>query len=239
MKEDLSNLNCIYLDIETIPSEKEEFVFDKNNYTVPKTYASSEEKRTKWLDEQMEKKFEKHDEKFLKQSLDKLKAKVICVSIIYPVSDTESAHDVVVSDDEESLFKNIDTICSSIPRRGYRTVVTFNGNNFDLPILALRALKYKCGYLYDVVKMGKFDQRSLDLMTSFNFSDYRGMVSLDSLCKFFGLNGKYDGMSGADVYPAYLNGERDKIGEYCADDTYKLVQLHRILNQDLNKDTAI
>jgi hypothetical protein len=49
------------------------------------------------------------------------------------------------------------------------------------------------------------------------WAGFGGKIGLDRLAKALGVAGK-TGMSGADVWPAYKNGEHKKIAEYCADD---------------------
>ena len=53
--------------------------------------------------------------------------------------------------------------------------------------------------------------------------------SLDAICKVLGLKGK-DGFCGADVYPAWLNGEYQRIAEYCEDDVSLTREVYKRLN---------
>ena len=51
-----------------------------------------------------------------------------------------------------------------------------------------------------------------------NWEPYKAGEGLDVWSEFFGLDGKADGMSGADVYPLYLAGNFVAIESYCAQD---------------------
>ncbi len=53
--------------------------------------------------------------------------------------------------------------------------------------------------------------------TMVEWAGSRDRISLDRLCKVFGIEGKGD-ITGADVYPMYKEGRIDEISQYCAHD---------------------
>lgn len=125
-------------------------------------------------------------------------------------------------------------------------LVSFNGRNFDLPVIMLRAMKYNIpasAYFEQhniSVNKSKWDNyRSrysesfhIDLLDSLSsFGASRGM-KLDMLCKMLNLPGKFD-VSGDDVFKLYYEENNlKKINEYCQSDvlnTYWLFLKYKIL----------
>ena len=124
-------------------------------------------------------------------------------------------------------------------------LVSFNGRNFDLPAIMIRALKYNLNaesyFECDNAKHNKnkwenyrarysenFHIDLLDALSSFGAA--RG-IKLDVVCKMAGIVGKFD-TSGDDVYKLYYAGEFRKIDEYCQSDvlnTYWLYLKYQLL----------
>ncbi len=124
-------------------------------------------------------------------------------------------------------------------------LVSFNGRNFDLPAIMIRALKYNLNaesyFESDNAKHNKnkwenyrarysenFHIDLLDVINSFGAA--RG-IKLDVVCKMAGIVGKFD-TSGDDVYRLYFAGEHRKIDEYCQSDvlnTYWLYLKYQLL----------
>ncbi len=124
-------------------------------------------------------------------------------------------------------------------------LVSFNGRNFDLPAIMIRALKYNLNaesyFESDNAKHNKnkwenyrarysenFHIDLLDALSSFGAA--RG-IKLDVVCKMAGIVGKFD-TSGDDVYKLYFAGEFRKIDEYCQSDvlnTYWLYLKYQLL----------
>lgn len=124
-------------------------------------------------------------------------------------------------------------------------LVSFNGRNFDLPAIMIRALKYNLNaesyFECDNAKHNKnkwenyrarySENFHIDLLDAFSsFGAARG-IKLDVVCKMAGIVGKFD-MSGDDVYKLYFAGEFRKIDEYCQSDvlnTYWLYLKYQLL----------
>jgi hypothetical protein len=121
------------------------------------------------------------------------------------------------SDDEAGLIKNFSDWLASVPH----TLVTFNGRRFDVPVLALRALRHGLPQQFNTVAHRKrYDEENhLDLFAA--LTDYgsldRGGFSLDSLSQVIGLPGKGED-NGAAVAGLYAKGEHAKINGYCRQD---------------------
>lgn len=100
-------------------------------------------------------------------------------------------------------------------------VVTWNGRSFDLPVLALRALRagvdfgwyYRGnGFRYRFSEDGHLDLG--DMMSDFGAAR---MTSLDGAARLIGLPGKV-GVDGSQVESLYRAGEMDKLRRYCLSD---------------------
>lgn len=109
------------------------------------------------------------------------------------------------------------------------TLVSWNGSGFDLPVLHYRALRHGCvasrywemgdednSYRYNNY-LSRFHWRHVDLMDVVAGFQPRARASLDQVATLLGFPGKL-GMSGADVWPTYLDGKLQAIRDYCETD---------------------
>lgn len=111
-------------------------------------------------------------------------------------------------------------------------IVGFNSKSSDLPILRRRAMLQDVSVppaLYEALSRRYETKHHVDLMEVLgNRNLFSGKVeykSLDYYLKRFGIGAKYNGMSGADVYPLFKEGEYQRILEYCQDDVLKTAML--------------
>jgi len=128
-------------------------------------------------------------------------------------------------------------------------LVSFNGRNFDIPMLMVRAMKYNlsCPAFYEkenkMLNKSKWDNYRyrftdkfhVDLMDHISeFGAVRGL-KLDLLCTMMGIPGKFD-VSGDQVFSLYYDGEIEKIKEYCESDvlnTYWLYLKYELLKGNI------
>lgn len=119
--------------------------------------------------------------------------------------------------DEETIVR---TFWERLERfRG--TLVTFNGRNFDLPVLELHALKYGCPaprYFsgkarHRYIEEGHYDL--YDFVTNYGVQRLKGGFNL--LAKMIGLPGKM-GIDGSMVQPLWEEGRLPEIHRYCRSD---------------------
>jgi predicted PolB exonuclease-like 3'-5' exonuclease len=128
-------------------------------------------------------------------------------------------------------------------------LVSFNGRNFDIPMLMIRAMKYNlsCPAFYEkenkMLNKSKWDNYRyrftdkfhVDLMDHISeFGAIRGL-KLDLLCSMMGIPGKFD-VSGDQVFSLYYDGKIEKIKEYCESDvlnTYWLYLKYELLKGNL------
>jgi len=124
-------------------------------------------------------------------------------------------------------------------------LISFNGRNFDLPMLFIRALKYNLSlpaYFDNTNKWENYRSRysenfHIDLIEVLgSYGAVRGL-KLDVIAQMAGLPGKFD-VHGDEVYKLYFDGEIKKIEEYCESDvlnTYWLWLKYELLKGNLLK----
>jgi predicted PolB exonuclease-like 3'-5' exonuclease len=108
-------------------------------------------------------------------------------------------------------------------------LVSWNGSGFDLPVLNYRALKagVSAPRYWEVGQgdqsfrfnnyVNRFHWRHTDLMDVLSGFQGRGRASLSDCARLLGLPGKL-GMSGAQVWDAWLAGDLVGIRQYCETD---------------------
>ncbi len=121
-------------------------------------------------------------------------------------------------------------------------VVTWNGRGFDLPVLALRALRFGLdfrwyyrgeGYRYRFSEDGH-----LDLCDVFADHGAARMISLDGAARTIGLPGK-DGVDGSQVEGLFQGGQIEALRHYCLSDvaqTAFLFMRYRLVAGDLERE---
>ncbi len=152
--------------------------------------------------------------------------KVVAISVAVRWTREERESFVVKSLGHESSTEKelVAELFRAIEKRP--TLVSWNGNGFDLPVLQYRALLHSipCTPYWDT---GEFDRdfkfnnyqsryhrRHLDIMDILARYQPRCSASLDEIAKLIGFPGK-SGIGGAYVHDAYLNGQLQEIRDYC------------------------
>jgi len=211
----------VYLDIETIPSQKEGFrdtldIPIPGNIKKPETIA-------KWEAEEKPKLLE---EAYRKTSFDGAQGEIICIGFALDDDKTNVFWRTLIGDEYqiiEAFFESLTNNCIA-PK-----FVTFNGNSFDLPFIYHRAVILG-------IKPPKFFPRPLeikpwggptiDVMTM--WAGMKNRISQDKLAKALGFEGKGD-FDGSMVWDAVQAGEEQKVAEYCKDDVEDLRKIYKRL----------
>ena len=213
----------IYLDAETIPDgEMEDFEL----YKDPPKNIKDPEKIKRWEEEQKE-------EQYLKQSVDTNRAKILTIGAAAdekkPVCfvDTVNFNELVILTEFQEYLKNemTTTIVEGVsePRTIFNELcfVGHNIKKFDLQLLFVKAVKYKLyelGALVHPARLRYNNGKSYDIMEIWGGADTFNYVSLDTVAKTIGVQGKKDGMDGSQVYTKFKEGKIDEIIEYQKDD---------------------
>ena len=169
-------------------------------------------------------------ERFRAEQVAKTSSDFLPISFHVPVS---IAVGIVNAD---GVLVNVETLCEddyteeAIVRdfwerveRFNGTLVSFNGRNFDLPVLELHALKYGCrapryfnerfGHRYRYSEDGHYDL--YEFIGNHGVNRIRGGFNL--LCRLVGLRGKGD-IDGSMVQGLWEEGRLVEIHEYCRQD---------------------
>jgi 3'-5' exonuclease len=117
-----------------------------------------------------------------------------------------------------------------------RTLVTFHGRGFDLPVLELRSLKLGLSVpsWFSAGRLGGPDDHH-DLLELLSNGGASPSAPLDLYAKLVGLPGK-EGVSGKDVAILYSQGALGRIAGYCMSDvvqTWLLYLRYRLLSGTL------
>jgi predicted PolB exonuclease-like 3'-5' exonuclease len=175
--------------------------------------------------------------------------KVVAISAV--ICDDFGRFQKVNSINGESERELIESFLSFIDSKNPK-LVSFNGRNFDIPMLMIRAMKYNlsCPAYFEVenkiLNKSKWDNYRyrfsdrfhIDLMDHISeFGAARGL-NLNLLCSMMGIPGKFD-VSGDMVFDLYYKGELKKIREYCESDvlnTYWLYLKYELLKGNITKE---
>jgi len=120
-----------------------------------------------------------------------------------------------------------------------RTLISFHGRGFDLPVLELRSLKSGVPaprWFLDSREEGS--PGHLDLLDLLSNRRAAPAATLDLYAKLIGLPGKED-VAGRDVQALYARGDLDAIAAYCMTDvvqTWLLFLRYRLLEGGLTRD---
>jgi len=121
-------------------------------------------------------------------------------------------------------------------------LVTWNGRGFDLPVLALRALRHGlpfgwyyrgAGYRYRYSEEGH-----LDLCDVLSDHGAARMTSLDGAARVIGLPGK-TGVDGSQVEELFLAGQIESLRHYCLSDVAQTAFLflrYRLVAGDIDRE---
>lgn len=202
----------IYLDIETIPCQKKEFI-----HQVNKDDAKSEEK-------------------YRKTALDGSFGEVFCIS--YAIDDmstiTISPVGIKTYSEEfllESFFENISEEVMRFNNRRHTSIMSdphkFIGHNvqFDLRFLYQRSIINGIKPSIALHQDSKpWDGKTIDTMAM--WCGYGNKISLDNLCKALGIEGKGD-LDGSKVWDYVKEGRYAEVAEYCAADVERVRQVYK------------
>jgi predicted PolB exonuclease-like 3'-5' exonuclease len=134
-------------------------------------------------------------------------------------------------------------------KKNFSRLVSFNGRNFDLPVLKYAAMKHEveASWLYKKGdKWNNYGQRysldwHCDLADAFSDFGASARVKMNELCAAFGLPGKI-GVDGSQVMEMYDQGKIQEIRDYCETDvinTYLLYLVYQHHIGSLSKDSLV
>lgn len=98
---------------------------------------------------------------------------------------------------------------------------------FDLPYLFRRAVVNRVNPSMRVNWMGRHEKDYFCTMEA--WAGFKGKISADKLAKALGLKGKTEGMHGSQVWPEIKAGNWQKVIDYCADDVDLCRRIHKAI----------
>ncbi len=145
----------------------------------------------------------------------------------YHLIDIRSGGDLMSNESElvKGFFSHL--------KKNFSRLVSFNGRNFDLPVLKYRAMKHKieCSWLYKTGdKWNNFNQRysldwHCDLAEAFSDFGASAKVKMNELCAVLNLPGKI-GVDGSQVSQMFEDGKLLEIRNYCETDVINTYLLY-------------
>lgn len=110
------------------------------------------------------------------------------------------------------------------------TLVTFNGNGFDLPVLRYRAMVHRITApgLMALPYFNRYSTQSVDLCDVLaSYGSAR--ATLHEISRTLGFAGKASGIDGSDVARLHAEGRIQEVADYCVEDvinTYRIWLAH-------------
>ncbi len=134
-------------------------------------------------------------------------------------------------------------------KKNISRLVSFNGKNFDLPVLKYAAMKHEveATWLYKMGdKWNNYNQRysldwHCDLADAFSDFGASAKVKMNELCAAFSLPGKI-GVDGSQVMKMFDEGKLQEIRDYCETDvinTYLLYLVYQHHNGSISKESFV
>ena len=227
--------DVLFLDIETVPQEKE---WNQLSESMQELYA----KKTAY-----QRKEEFNPEEFYERAgIWAEVGKIICISVAYFNQQSDQTTLRVTSfsgDDERQILLDFKSLLESHFSNPKNVLCAHNGKEFDFPYIARRMIIHQVELPKKLNLFGKkpWEVPHLDTMELWKFGDYKHYTSLQLLASILGVPSPKDDIDGSDVARVYYE-EQDvaRIVEYCEKDTITLAQLLlRFNNQELISEENI
>ena len=159
--------------------------------------------------------------------------KIICISAGYITQKKGERFFRVKSfydDDEKKLISNFLNALSQFEKAGKQKLCAHNGQEFDFPYIARRALvnNLKLPKILDIAgaKPWELKEILLDTLQLWKFGDYKHYTSLSLLCELFNIPTPKDDIDGSQVAKVYYEeNDIDRIIKYCEKDTLAVANL--------------
>lgn len=231
-------MNFIHLDIETIPTQRQDVRdFIANTVTHPGNISKAET-IAKWNEESRPAAVQ---EAIDKTGLDGAFGQIVCIG--FDLYDTGEA-DAIYGLDEADVLTRFNDALKVIRHADLlnTTVVGHNVAGFDLRFLLQRHIVngIRPHPLIARAAQAKPWESEKVFDTMVQFAGVGNRISLDKLCLALGLPGKGD-ITGADVWPMVHAGKLAEVADYCIDDVRKTRAVFKRMtfaNADLLKQAA-
>ena len=220
----------LYLDIETLPTNDESIIESlAENIRHPATH-KKQETIDAWYAENKESALR---ELVSKTSFDGLYGSIACMC--WAFDDGEVQHTSTVDMTESQMLEEFYSAISNFGKIEFHggsteqpvTVVGHNVAGFDLPFLKHRSIILgvkPTASIRKAMSAKPWDSCIADTMLMWN-TERDKRVSMDKLCKAFGIEGKGD-MDGSMVAETWKT-DKQKVIQYCEDDVHRTRQIYK------------
>lgn len=213
----------IVVDIETIPGQAP-WITESIDVPVPGNYKKPESIQ-KWKEDVKPGLLE---EQYSRCGLAAETGEIICIGVAVGDKDPMvfQGPEIYILTEFMNLIRDIKLSTQEFPK-----LIGHNLIAFDLPFIYRRCLVNGVKMPYEFKKPAElkpWDSNIVDTMVE--WCGLRGHISLDKLCKVFGLESKGD-ITGKDVWPLYQAGKLAEIVEYCKHDVSITREVYRRLCQ--------
>lgn len=159
--------------------------------------------------------------------------KIICISVGYVIQKKGEPWFRVKSfydNDEKKLIINFFNAIQKFTNAGKRRLCAHNGQEFDFPYIARRALVNNINLpkILDVAGAKPWEVKDvlIDTLQLWKFGDYKHYTSLSLLCELFNIPTPKDDIDGSQVAKVYWEeNDIDRIIKYCEKDTLAVANL--------------
>lgn len=159
--------------------------------------------------------------------------RIICISSGYVVKKQGELFFRVKSfydNNEKILIENFFNALEKFARAGRHKLCAHNGQEFDFPFIARRALVHGLNLpkILDIAGFKPWEVKDhlIDTLQLWKFGDYKHYTSLSLLCELFNIPTPKDDIDGSQVARVYWeDNDLDRIIRYCEKDTLAVANL--------------
>lgn len=159
--------------------------------------------------------------------------RIICISAGYVFQKKGEKYYRVKSfydDDEKKLISDFFHALEQFAKAGKQKLCAHNGQEFDFPYIARRALVngLKLPKILDIAGAKPWEVKDIliDTLQLWKFGDYKHYTSLSLLCELFDIPTPKDDIDGSQVaFVYYAENDIDRIIKYCEKDTLAVANL--------------
>jgi 3'-5' exonuclease len=219
MLEKIKNENILFLDIETIPSEK--------------SFENLSEQYKKFWDKKsshFRKEGETASDVYNRAGIYAEFGRIICISVCHITDNADKSLRVksFYNDDEKVLLSEFAKMLNGYFFREEHLLCAHNGKEFDFPYIARRSIinSIKLPRILDIAGKKPWEIQHLDTMELWKFGDYKSYTSLDLLTTILGVPSPKNDIDGSQVaYVYWVENDLPRIVKYCEKDAIAVAQL--------------
>lgn len=223
----------IFFDIETVPTEDKKLIESFKSLIKPPANYSKPETIAKWLEENSETALR---EMVAKTSFDSIHGRIACIA--WSIDGEEVQSSKKGQDEKEVIISFYDAIKNNLydkhlTGKEYEIPAIFIGHNivgFDIPFLKHRSMINQIlppKQVLTAFNAKAWSEHIQDTMLMWS-TDREKRISMDKLCKAFGLEGKGD-FDGSMVAETWKN-DPQKVIDYCKDDVRRNISMYNRLS---------